>query len=271
MRSAAVQHRLGDLLAKNLAAANLLGRAQIAKEVHRKTGKVIPIATSSRFRSHFDDGLDSADLSLGFSLDLPNGTAADHLRSLTSVTRDTYDGLSSQYKKDAFTVAGVSDVRLIDKVKEELAQVLQDGGTQKDFEAAVAKLTSNAGVEQIAAFTLDTVFTTNMQKAYSLGRYEQLTDPAVKDALPYWQYLTVGDARVRPEHAVLDYFTARNDDAVWRKIYPPNGFNCRCIVIGLLAEEAPEGSDESGMARLPLLAHQLVPQPGFAKVFDIAA
>ena len=49
MRDTAVQHRLGDLLAKHMAAANLLGRAQIAKEVQRKTGAVVPIATSSRF------------------------------------------------------------------------------------------------------------------------------------------------------------------------------------------------------------------------------
>jgi SPP1 gp7 family putative phage head morphogenesis protein len=271
MHSTAVQHRLGDLLAKTLAAANLLGRAQIAKAVYHKAGKVVPIATSSRLHVRFEDAEEDANLNLGFSLDLPAGDAADHLRNLTPVTKATFDGLSDQYKKDAFTVAGVSDVRLIEKVRDELADVMKNGGTQKDFEAAVSKITGTAGVEQIAAFTLDTVFTTNMQKAYSLGRFEQLTDPAVMDALPYWQYLTVGDGRVRPEHAVLDYFTALAQDPVWRKIYPPNGFNCRCIVIGLLREEAPEGSDESGLLRLPLLAREKVPQPGFGKVFDIAA
>jgi len=267
MRSTNVQLKIGDLLAKRMAAANLLGRAQIAREVHRKTGKVIPIATGSRLHVHFDDAEDAAALSGGFSFDLPAGDSADYLRSLTPVTKMVFDGLSSQYKKDAFTVAGVSDGRLIGKIRDDLAQVIADGGTQKDFEQAVNKLTSTAGVEQIAAFTLDTVFTTNMQKAYSLGRYEQLSDPAVQDAIPFWQYLTVGDDRVRPEHAVLDYFTARSSDPVWRKIYPPNGFNCRCIVIGLLAEEAPKDASESGMARLPLLARMKVPQAGFTKVF----
>lgn len=273
IHSSNVQQKLGDLFAKHLAAANVLGRSQIAQDVYRKTGKVIPIATSSRLHLRFDDASDAAalDLTAGFSLDLPAGDAADHLRSLTPVTKLTFDGLTSQYRKDAFTVAGVNDVKLIEKIRDDLAEVLKNGGTQKDFEAAVSKLTSTAGVEKIAAFTLDTVFTTNMQKAYSLGRFEQLNDPAVREALPYWQYLTVGDARVRPEHAVLDYFCARCSDPVWLKIYPPNGFNCRCIVIGLLHEEAPEGSDESGMARLSLLAREKVPQPGFAKVFDIAA
>lgn len=268
IRSTNVQLKLGELLAQHMAAANMLGRAQIAKDVQRKTGKVIPIATSSRLHVRFDE---SDDLSAGFAFNLPSGASADYLRNLTPVTKMTFDGLSSQYQKDAFTVAGVSDVRLIQKIRDDLAKVVADGGTQKDFEQAVNKLTTDASIQQIAAFTLDTVFTTNMQKAYSLGRFEQLSDPAVKEALPFWQYLTVGDDRVRPEHAVLDYFTAHTDDLVWMKIYPPNGFNCRCIVIGLLAEEAPEGASESGMARLPLLARMKVPQPGFHKVFQVAA
>jgi SPP1 gp7 family putative phage head morphogenesis protein len=115
------------------------------------------------------------------------------------------------------------------------------------------------------------VFTTNMQKAYSLGRYEQMKQPETMDALPFWQYMTVGDDRVRPEHAVIDGFTARAIDPVWNKIYPPNGFNCRCIVIALLASEAPEGSSDDGRMRLPLLALEKVPQPGFTKVFPVAA
>lgn len=47
----------------------------------------------------------------------------------------------------------------------------------------------------------------------------------------YLQYSTVGDSRVRPEHRALDKFTAPKSDIVWRRIYPPNGWNCRCIVV----------------------------------------
>jgi SPP1 gp7 family putative phage head morphogenesis protein len=278
LRDTAVQHRLGDLLARHMAAANLLGRTQIVQEVHRKTGLVVPISTSSRFKSHLgprgtakfaED--DAADLTAGFSLDLPADDAAGYLRDLTPVTKDTFDGLTAQYRRDAFTVAGVTDQRLIQQIRDALADVMQKGGTREDFEAAVRKLTTDAGVEQLAAFTLDTVFTTNMGKAYSLGRYEQQKQPETMKALPFWQYMTVGDDRVRPEHAVIDGFTARAIDPVWNKIYPPNGFNCRCIVIALLESEAGDEASESGLLRLPLLAQLKVPQPGFAKVFPIAA
>lgn len=269
-----IQAKLAELVAKHLAAANLLGRTHVAQILHKKTGKVVQLAGSSRYRPHsrslrFDDAGDDGSLTLPYSLStkLPPTDAVNYLRNLTPVTKETFDGLSAQYKMDAFTVAGTTDLRLIAKVRDELADVLQKGGTEADFEKAVKQMETEAGVEEINTFALDTVFTTNIQKAYSLGRYEQMTDPAVAQALPYWQYLTVEDDRVRPEHEVIDKFTARLQDPVWRKIYPPNGFNCRCIVIPLLAEEAPEDADESGMARLPLLAMLKVPQQGFAKVF----
>jgi len=275
-RDTAVQHRLGDLLARHMAAANLLGRTQIVRDVKRRSGVVVPIAASSRFRTHAvrhaqfaeDDG---QDLTAGFSVNLPADDAANYLRDLTPVTKDLFDGLTAQYRRDAFTVAGVTDQRLIRQIRDALAEVIQKGGTREDFIRKVRTLTTDAGVEQLAAFTLDTVFTTNMHKAYSLGRYEQMTQPETTKALPFWQYLTVGDDRVRPEHAVIDGFTARAVDPVWNKIYPPNGFNCRCIVIAILESEAPEGASEPGLARLPLLAQLKVPQAGFTKVFPVAA
>jgi SPP1 gp7 family putative phage head morphogenesis protein len=272
-RDTAVTHRLGDMLARYMAAANLLGRTQIVQEVKRRAGVVVPIATSSRFQARFaEDIIDpDADLTAGFSVKLPPTNAADYLRGLTPVTKEIYDGLSAQYRRDAFTVAGVTDQRLIQQIRDKLADVIAQGGSREDFEKAVKQLTSDAGVQQLAAFTLDTVFTTNMHKAYSLGRYEQMKQPATMKALPIWQYMTAGDDRVRPEHAVIDGFAARADDVVWNKIYPPNGFNCRCIVIALLASEAPDDAGEPGMVRLPMLARLKVPQPGFTKVFPVAA
>lgn len=264
-RDHAVQQRVGDMLARHLAAANLLGRVQIVKLAARKGGHKLPIAASSH-HVRFDED----DLYGSFSTDLPNDDAAGYLADLTPVTKEIFDGLSAQYKKDAFTLAGAADVRLIGKIRDALAEAAQKGETKDQFELAVKKITDDAGVAELNSFTLDTAFNTAMQKAYSLGRYEQMKDPATKNVFPFWQYWTVGDDRVRPEHAVLDQFTARADDPVWMKIYPPNGFNCRCSVVPVMEAEAlkaDKDANEPGYARLPLLAKLLVPQPGFAKVF----
>jgi SPP1 gp7 family putative phage head morphogenesis protein len=264
-----VQQRVGDLLARHLAAANLLGRVQIVKLAHRVAGRKLPVAAGSRHSRFFDEGDD--DLLYGsFSTELPNDDAAGYISALTPVTKEIFNGLSAQYKKDAFTLAGAADVRLIEKIRDALADAAKTGETRDQFELAVKKITDDAGVAELNSFTLDTAFNTAMQRAYSLGRYEQMSDAATKNVFPFWQYWTVGDDRVRPEHAVLDQFTARADDPVWMKIYPPNGFNCRCSVVPVMEAEAlkaDKNANEPGYARLPLLAKLLVPQPGFAKVF----
>lgn len=57
------------------------------------------------------------------------------------------------------------------------------------------------------------------------------------DLFPYWEYKTVGDDRVREEHAALDGLVLRHDDPLWDKIYPPNGWKCRCYVVPRMASE----------------------------------
>jgi SPP1 gp7 family putative phage head morphogenesis protein len=259
-----IQRRLGDVLARRLAGADLLGRLQVLRHARKKTGKLLPISPAAHPVKFDEDPHDQ--VAAGFSFDLPNDDADRFIRELTPVTREVFNGLTAQYRNDAFTLAGVSDVRLIEKIRDALAEIAQKGGTVEDFHAAVRKLTGDASVDELNAFTLDTAFQTAMQKAYSAGRLAQMREPTMVEALPFWQYWTVGDLRVRPEHAVLDGFLARAIDPVWGKIYPPSGFNCRCSVVPIPADEAlkidPDAS-EGGMERLPLLARALVPQQGF--------
>ena len=261
------QIRLGDLLANNLAAANLLGRLHVAQVGHRKTRGPIRLATHlgvvRNFAERDDAPQSQGDVLLtNFSFDVPPENAVQYLRNLNPVTREVFDGLVKEYQSDAFTIAGVNDQRLVAKIRDALAETLANGGTSDDFHKAVDQLTTDAGVEKISAFQLDTVFTTNMGNAYSSGRLVQMRDPGMMEALPYWFYFTAGDLRVRASHAVLDGFCAKADDPVWERIYPPNGYGCRCGVIPGLPEDAPKGSDTSGLARLPVMAEFARP-PGW--------
>lgn len=54
------------------------------------------------------------------------------------------------------------------------------------------------------------------------------------DIAPYWQYKTVNDDRVRPEHAALHNKVFRKDDASAWTFKPPNGWKCRCDDIELI-------------------------------------
>ena len=50
--------------------------------------------------------------------------------------------------------------------------------------------------------------------------------------MPFWEYSTARDERVRFTHRMIDGVILPFDDPRWKKIYPPNGWNCRCTVIG---------------------------------------
>ena len=47
----------------------------------------------------------------------------------------------------------------------------------------------------------------------------------------YLQFSTVGDNRVRPEHKLFDKFTAKKTDPIWKRLYTPLDWGCRCTII----------------------------------------
>lgn len=57
---------------------------------------------------------------------------------------------------------------------------------------------------------------------------------------PYWEYKTAGDDKVRPEHAELDGLILPASDPRWDKIFPPNGWKCRCYVVPRMAHEVAD-------------------------------
>lgn len=86
------------------------------------------------------------------------------------------------------------------------------------------------GYEGVTPFQADNIFRTNVQTAYQVGHYEQMTDPEMMRLRPYWQYDAVNDSHTRPSHLAMDNKVFRADSPVWDTWYPPNGFRCRCTV-----------------------------------------
>jgi len=70
---------------------------------------------------------------------------------------------------------------------------------------------------------------TAMAAADSIKRWREAQD--VKDLYPNLKYDAVNDARTRPEHRALDGAIYPVDDEFWDRYMPPNGYNCRCIVL----------------------------------------
>jgi SPP1 gp7 family putative phage head morphogenesis protein len=51
------------------------------------------------------------------------------------------------------------------------------------------------------------------------------------ELLPMLTYSTVGDGRVRIEHAMLNNISRPVNDKFWDNYFPPNGWNCRCTTL----------------------------------------
>lgn len=77
-----------------------------------------------------------------------------------------------------------------------------------------------------------------------------------KDVFPYLKYVTVGDARVRKDHAELDGIVRKVDDAFWNRYFPPNDWNCRCRVIQL------DQGKETRLGKLPEISPDFQFNPG---------
>jgi SPP1 gp7 family putative phage head morphogenesis protein len=77
-------------------------------------------------------------------------------------------------------------------------------------------------------------YNTAIASAQTSARWNEYQESAQE--MPYLQYVTAGDDRVREEHAELDGIIRRIDDEFWDTYYPPNGYNCRCDVIQLPGE-----------------------------------
>lgn len=110
---------------------------------------------------------------------------------------------------------------------------------------------------------LNTIYRVNMQSAYSAARYQRLKANA--DKRPYWQYSAVGDTRTRPAHLALNGRIYRYDDPFWATFYPPNGFNCRCTVIGLSDRDLQRRGIEHVGSSSPSLVEVERPADKFGK------
>lgn len=70
---------------------------------------------------------------------------------------------------------------------------------------------------------------------------------AEKDDFQYVQYQTAGDSNVRSAHAKLDGLIVNLDDKKAMKLFPPNGYGCRCEMIQLPSkpnkEDVTNGDD----------------------------
>lgn len=180
------------------------------------------------------------------------------------MTAAEFKRLAAEAKVWAFSAASLSEISLVEALKEELDKAIRDGASFEQFRKGIRETWSRLGFAGVAPHRLDTIFQTNVQSAYQIGRWGGLQ--AVKDLRPWWQYDAINDGLARPSHAALDGTTLPADHPDWRIYYAPNGYRCRCSIFSLsrrdIEREGIEVADEMPKVT-PDGAHSTLPDKGF--------
>lgn len=186
---------------------------------------------------------------LGYAATLPNEAAIAYFRSKGYVLTWSWRDMAEEAHALAFTVAKSAGFDVLGDIKGALETALAEGQTFRTFanDELVNTLRrkgwwgrrfdpETGEAVQLGSYRrLKTIFTTNIRTARAAARYQAMKANA--RARPYWMYDAVNDSRTRPSHAALDNLVFRHDDPFWQTHFPPNGFNCRCVVRALTRNE----------------------------------
>ncbi|BFH10870.1 minor capsid protein [Paenibacillus melissococcoides] len=148
--------------------------------------------------------------------------------------------LAEEYRAQAFTISGYSKIQLLRKFHGELLKAIDEGTTLGKFRERMNDWLEQRGYEGVTNYQADNIFRTNVQTAYQVGHWKQMTAPETLRLRPYWQYDAVQDKRTRPSHLAMHGRVFRADDPIWNTWYPPNGFRCRCTVRTLSERQVRE-------------------------------
>ncbi|WP_099465854.1 phage portal protein family protein [Parabacteroides provencensis] len=144
-------------------------------------------------------------------------------------------GFTYGARDDAFTTAMEINLFHFSAAKtlaelQELNSLFRESNSFEDFYQKASQVT-----EVFNKQWQKTEHETAVLTAESASNYQRLVKQT--DLFPYWEYKTAGDDKVRPEHAELDGLILPANDPRWNKIFPPNGWKCRCYVVPRMAHE----------------------------------
>lgn len=176
---------------------------------------------------------------------LPNETAAAAIGAKPALTKAVYQKLLPELRGRAFTVAGITRADTLQSIRDRIADLPRGadwGEIRTDilaemtpfFVDAAADIETRAKQQDAAHRRAELLIRHHGFQAYQAGTYAIMDRQ--RDALPYWQYVTVGDENVRDEHAALDGIILPADSPFWRDHFPPWDWGCRCQVVPLDGE-----------------------------------
>lgn len=183
------------------------------------------------------------------------------------VTEAILASLGEYAGERAWTVAGIAQLDVVLDVFRSIEKAIAEStpldewknGIQEKLYSAWGKRDSNR---------VETVFLTNVQKAYNAGRWQQVKDPIVVKARPFLGYDAILDGRTSPVCKRCDGTLLPADDPWWDSHVPPLHHRCRSTIRSFTKREA----DRRGGIKHPGLdTDDSQPDEGFGGAPDTRA
>lgn len=154
-----------------------------------------------------------------------------------SFPADGKGDLPNELKKNLYMFSGAKIYSQLEKLNQLLYD--KDGKLRpySEFEVYARKINRDYNRNYLQA-----EWQTARTAAQMAQKWERMQED--KDLFPNLEFRTVGDDRVREDHAQLDGIIKPIDDAFWAKYYPPLDWRCRCNVMPTAAEPRGEVPDD---------------------------
>ena len=217
---------LGNTIARALILAEMSGRYEVAEEIERKK-------KSPKFAEPLLNGGASGILpELKAAFSLPFKEQETFFRNKINIPTVKWDDLWKDQHAKGFMVAGAYKAELLTDFRGAVDKAITLGTTLADFRKDFDRIVAQNGWSYNGTrnWRSEVIYSTNIRTAYAAGRWEQMQEPAVKEAFPYLEYRH-GDSKVpRPQHLAWNGLVLPVDDPFWKTHYPPNGWGCKCKV-----------------------------------------
>lgn len=185
--------------------------------------------------------------------------AVQAIHSRQPTTGETMSKLLPEFRARAFAVANLADLERVVRIQQAIERVPQGESWQRARQAIAKELAHDLEKDK-ARHLAQRIVRSEVAKAISVARYQEMTDPEEMALFPYWQYKSVGDSRTRSTHKLLHGVTLPANDPFWREHFPPWDYGCRCKVVQITkrtAQKMREAKDPRFFdiedPRLPLL------------------
>lgn len=182
----------------------------------------------------FKRSRDAARAHAGDFIKLSYETETANLIDELPLTAAQVSALSTTMTSEIRRVLLLTKTQLEKRINTVLRNVRQSGVNKRE---AVKQIRSTIVNANVSTHQIETLYRTTTNMAYNAARWEANQDSVIQQMLWGYEYVTVGDNRVRDEHAVLDRVRYAKDNPIWNTIWPPSGWSCRCSTIEIYDDE----------------------------------